>query len=78
MGSLRIGFLVVCNCFHRTGEFEFLLILVALLLFGSTFARMVAAPACEAKRKQGNNDEKKLKFASAMETVAHDEESESE
>ena len=33
---------------------------------------------CEAKRKQGNKDEKKLKFASAMETVAHDEESEPE
>ena len=33
---------------------------------------------CEAKRKQGNKDEKKLKFASVMETVAHDEESESE
>ena len=32
----------------------------------------------EAKSKQGNKDEKKLKFASAMETVAHDEESESE
>ena len=28
---------------------------------------------CEAKKKQGNKDEKKLKFASAMETVAHDE-----
>ena len=28
---------------------------------------------CEAKRKQGNKDEKKIKFASAMETVAHDE-----
>ena len=33
---------------------------------------------CEAKRKQGKKDEKKLKFASAMETVAHDKESESE
>ena len=33
---------------------------------------------CEAKRKQGNKDEKKLKFASAMETAAHDKESESE
>ena len=33
---------------------------------------------CEAKRKQGNKDEKKLKFASSMETVAHDKESESE
>ena len=33
---------------------------------------------CEAKRKQGNKDEKKLKFTSAMETVAHDKESESE
>ena len=33
---------------------------------------------CKAKRKQGNKDENKLKFASAMETVAHDEESESE
>ena len=30
------------------------------------------------KRKQGNKDEKKLKFASAMETVSHDEEYESE
>ena len=33
---------------------------------------------CKAKRKQGNKDEKKLKFASAMETVTHNEESESE
>ena len=33
---------------------------------------------CGAKKKQGNKDEKKLKFASAMETVAHDKESESE
>ena len=33
---------------------------------------------CESKSKQGNKDEKKLKFASVMETVAHDEESESE
>ena len=33
---------------------------------------------CKAKRKQGNKDEKKLKFASAMETVAHDKESELE
>ena len=33
---------------------------------------------CEAKRKQGNKDEKKLKFASAMETVAPNKESESE
>ena len=31
---------------------------------------------CGAKKKQGNNDEKKLKFASAMETVTHDKESE--
>ena len=33
---------------------------------------------CEAKRKQGNKDEKKLKLASTRETIAHDEESESE
>ena len=33
---------------------------------------------CEAKRKQDNKDEKKLKFSSTMETVAHDEESESD
>ena len=33
---------------------------------------------CEAKRKQENKDEKKFKFASAMETVAHNEQSESE
>ena len=33
---------------------------------------------CEAKRKQGNKDEKKLKFASAMDTVAREEEYESE
>ena len=33
---------------------------------------------CEAKKKQGNKDEKKLKFASVMEIVAHDEESEDE
>ena len=80
MGSLRLGFLVVCDCLHRTGKFKFLLILVVLFPFGFAFARMVAAPACkgEAKRKQGNKDEKKIKFASAMETVAHDEESESE
>ena len=32
----------------------------------------------EYKKKQGNMDEKKLKFASAMETVAHDEEYELE
>ena len=32
----------------------------------------------KAKRKQGNKDEKKLKFAIAMETVAHDKESELE
>ena len=33
---------------------------------------------CKAKRKQGNKDEKKLKFASVMETVAQNKESESE
>ena len=33
---------------------------------------------CESKKKQDNKDEKKLKFASAMETVAHDKESELE
>ena len=33
---------------------------------------------CKAKRKHSNKDEKKLKFASGMETVAHDEESKSE
>ena len=33
---------------------------------------------CEAKKKQGNKDEKKLKFAISMETVAHEEESEEE
>ena len=32
----------------------------------------------EAKRKQGKKDEKKIKFASAMETVTHDEEYKSE
>ena len=32
----------------------------------------------EAKRKHGNKDEKKLKFASVMETVAQNKESESE
>ena len=32
----------------------------------------------EAKKKQGNKDEKKLKFASAMETVANDKEYEEE
>ena len=47
LGSLQFGFLVVCDCLHHTGEFEFLLILVVLLLFVSTFARMVAAPACK-------------------------------
>ena len=33
---------------------------------------------CEAKNNQGNKDEKNFKFASAMETVTHDEESEEE
>ena len=33
---------------------------------------------CESQKKQGNKDEKKLKFASAMETVALDEEYDSE
>ena len=33
---------------------------------------------CEAKKKQGNKDEKNLKFANAMETVTHDEEYEEE
>ena len=43
--SLRLGFLVVCDCFHRTGKYKFLLILVSLFPFGFAFARMVAAPA---------------------------------
>ena len=47
MGSLRLGFLVVCDCLHRTGEFKFILILVALFPFGFAFARMVAVPACK-------------------------------
>ena len=33
---------------------------------------------CEAKKKQGKKGENKLKFSSAMETVAHDKESEEE
>ena len=47
MGSLRLGFLVVCDCLHRTGKFKFLLILVAFFPFGFAFARMVASPACK-------------------------------